>query len=116
MAITNLNYLHDYSSNDKEFVIEMVELFLSSTPDFLDEMKTAFQNEDFASLGKIAHKMKPSMTFMGVENGKELTVELEKHAVIGSDIQIIESKMNELIQLCEKAFEELQESLKELKS
>ncbi len=116
MAITDLSYLHQYSSNDKDFVIEMVELFLSSTPSFLEEMKTSFKNEDYNMVARISHKMKPSMTFMGIKNGKELTISLEEQANEGTDTAKIEAKIKELEQLCQLAFAELKVALNELKS
>ncbi len=116
MAITDLTYLHEYSSDDKDFVIEMIELFLSSTPGFLDEMQSAFDEKNYVTVGRIAHKIKPSMTFMGIKNGKELTIELEEYAVDASDVGKIEEKMKELKSLCNSAFAELNQSLQELKS
>ena len=116
MAITDLSYLHDYSSNDKDFVIEMVELFISSTPGFLDEMQNAFDKGEYKTVGRISHKIKPSMTFMGIKNGKELTIELEEVALEGNDIDKISSKVKEVIQLCTNAIEELKDSLKDLKA
>lgn len=116
MAITDLNYLHEYSSNDKGFVIEMVELFVSSTPGFLQEMQNAFDEQDYEIVGRISHKIKPSMTFMGIKNGKELTIELEEIALEGAQVDLIESKMKEIQLLCSNAIEELKISIQELKS
>ncbi|QNL21302.1 Hpt domain-containing protein [Hyphobacterium sp. CCMP332] len=116
MAITDLAYLHQYSSNDKDFVQEMVELFLSSTPSFLEEMKSSFENKDYNMVARISHKMKPSMTFMGIKNGKEITIALEDYANEGTDIAKIEEKITELDQLCQLAFSELKVALNELKS
>jgi HPt (histidine-containing phosphotransfer) domain-containing protein len=117
MATTDLQYLREYSSNDNDFIVEMIELFLNNTPGFLKEMQEAFDEYDYPTVGKIAHKIKPSMTFMGISNGKEVCLALEEQGKSDKpDREVVESKVNELTEVCNSAFQELQKSLDELKS
>ena len=117
MATTDLQYLREYSSNDNDFIIEMVELFLNNTPDFLKEMQEAYDEFDYVVVGRVAHKIKPSMTFMGIEDGKELCLELEELGKSKSpDKHLIKMKMDQVRLLCEAAFGELKQSLEEFKA
>jgi HPt (histidine-containing phosphotransfer) domain-containing protein len=117
MAYSDLNYLKKYSSDDDEFVIEMVELFVANTPGFLKEMETAFREGDHNIIARTAHKIKPSMSFMGIPNGKELCMELEEIAKSESiQKEQLESKMYSLIELCSNAIEELKVELTKLKA
>lgn len=116
MPVTDLNYLKEYSDNDNEFVIEMIELFLENTPDFLKDIENALENQDFDIIAKTAHKMKPSMTFMGLTNGKELCESLEYEAKNHPFDALLKEKVQELDKLCKMSFEELKLELEKLKS
>lgn len=74
---TDLSYLESISNNDTKFVKDMISTFIESTPDIIDQMKLAIINNNFESLGLLAHKIKPSLTFMGIHSMKETAREIE---------------------------------------
>ena len=74
---TDLSYLESISDNDTKFVKDMISTFIESTPDIIDQMKLAIINNNFESLGLLAHKIKPSLTFMGIHSMKETAREIE---------------------------------------
>lgn len=71
----NLDYLKEMSGNDKKLISEMINIFNTEVPGYLDRMSELLKSEDWESLGKLAHKAKASASIMGM--GK-LTEELRQ--------------------------------------
>jgi HPt (histidine-containing phosphotransfer) domain-containing protein len=67
------------------------------------------------NLGKIAHKMKPSMTFMSIPNGKELCTEIEDLTIKNPSSENLKPKVYELIEMCKTAFVVLESELEKLR-
>jgi HPt (histidine-containing phosphotransfer) domain-containing protein len=63
----DLNYLNDLALGSKDFIEDMISSFLKNTPESLVRMETALVKNDWEQIGKIAHKVKTSFTFMGME-------------------------------------------------
>jgi PAS domain S-box-containing protein len=113
--ITSLEYLKSVSNNDTGFVKEMLNTFITSTPGSLSEMKVALDKKDYQSVGRIAHKIKPSISFVGISSMKSLVKEVEFLGKENGDPEILKKKSHELISTLEIAIKELQKKLKELK-
>ncbi len=88
--------VEEISAGDNEFLIELVDIFLSQIPDFVAKMKTELEAKNWLNLAREAHTAKSSaMTFgmdeTGVllkkiqlnceENELEHVPEMVKHAV-----------------------------------
>ncbi|MCA6073336.1 PAS domain-containing hybrid sensor histidine kinase/response regulator [Fulvivirga sedimenti] len=65
-SLTNLDHLREVSSNDASFIQDMIETFLKNTPEQVSLLRDARAKEDWAVAAKVVHKMKPSVTFMGI--------------------------------------------------
>lgn len=63
----DLDYLNDLALGSKEFTEDMISSFLKNTPESITRMETALVKSDWEQIGKIAHKLKTSFTFMGME-------------------------------------------------
>lgn len=113
--LTNLEYLKSVSNNDTGFIKEMLSTFITSTPDSLSEMKVALDKKDYQSVGRLAHKIKPSISFVGITSMKSLVKEVELLGKENGDPKILKKKSHELISTLEIAIEELQKKLVELK-
>ena len=116
MPVSDLKYLKEYSDSDMDFVVEMIELFLDNTPGFVRDLVNALENKEFDTIAKTAHKMKPSMTFMGLSNGKELCVSIEYEAKNHPFEPLLSEKVHALDKLCQEAFVELKDELEKIKS
>lgn len=78
--------LYEMSRGDDQFVLKMVKLFIEQTPIAIIELKRAFYNKDLSRIGKIAHRIKPSIEIMGMDNGLKLIAEIQ--------LQLLESKLD----------------------
>ena len=63
----NLDYLHNLSKGNKEFEIEMLNLFLIEVPRDIDSLVHAYDDSSFSSIRNIAHKLKSSVSLVGLD-------------------------------------------------
>ena len=69
----NLAQIEEISRGNASFVDKMVDLFISQTSASIQEMKLAFEEQDFEKMKKIAHRMKPAIFNMGIKLEKEMS-------------------------------------------
>jgi PAS domain S-box-containing protein len=107
----DLSYLRQMSDNDQDFINEMIKSFVAQTPNDLDKISEFFANKQYDELAGIIHKVKPSITFMGINDLKDLVLEIEEHAKnkLG---EILENELKIFNNTCWKAIEELRAELK----
>ncbi len=106
-SLTNLDYLRKVCDGDKKFMNEMIQTFISNTPIAINEMQHWSNESNWEMVGKTAHKMKPSITFVGLEKAKTLIKELETYGKESIHTDRIPAKINDLSNLCQKALTEL---------
>ena len=73
----DLSYLREVASDNTEFMIEMIDIFLAQTPGYIDQLTTAIDQKDWSKMAELSHKIKPTMSFMGVESAKNALGEIE---------------------------------------
>ena len=64
----NLEYLEEISAGDKEFIVDMLNDFVTNTPGSLAEMDGYIASENWDELYKTVHRFIPSFEFVGAEN------------------------------------------------
>lgn len=85
--------------NKRDRAEKLVQLFLDSTPDVIQELKACTSNEDFSPL---AHKLKGSFVNLSAGILTEITANLELHASSMSETEITTT-----LNLIEQEFEKL---------
>ena len=113
-TIVDLTYLETVCEGDKEFMQEMIQAFLTTIPDNMNEIKTLAGSGEWAELARVAHKMKPSVTFMGIEPLKEKIVAMESAAKQGTDITLMKQMIGEIETIVEQAVVELKRLVDEI--
>lgn len=63
---SDLTYLINASDNNAGFIKQMIDIFLKQTPEFLQELRTYHDNQDWENFRKVMHKMKPTIKMMGI--------------------------------------------------
>jgi PAS domain S-box-containing protein len=76
-SVIDLTYLRTVCNNDESFLKEMITTFRNSTPELLDQMESALSQDDIITVSKIAHKIKPSISFMGIQSALQGVSEIE---------------------------------------
>ncbi|MEM7110259.1 MAG: ATP-binding protein, partial [Bacteroidota bacterium] len=69
--IIDLSYLQGVCNNDQNFMREMIDTFVNNTPQIISEMMDRSAKNDWKQVSALAHKLKPSVTFMGLNQIKD---------------------------------------------
>jgi PAS domain S-box-containing protein len=63
--LVNLSALKEIAGGNKEFIKKMILLFIDDTPQQIDFIKDSLINNDLSKINAIAHKLKPSLAYLG---------------------------------------------------
>ena len=74
----NLSYLVALCDGDDEFMNTIIASFVSEMPELLSDIQQKMQEGDWKSVGELAHKMKPSVQFVGMDDTVEKAKRIEQ--------------------------------------
>jgi HPt (histidine-containing phosphotransfer) domain-containing protein len=104
----DLSYLKQLSNGSNEFICEMISVFMEQTPKELDEIDKYWDAKDWQSLHRIAHKMKPSFTFMGIKELENVIYLINEYSSTETNIDQLPELISKLKNVCFEALEELE--------
>ncbi len=110
----DLSYLRDVSSGSNEFMVEMIELFLEQTPAYFEQLAQLIDEGNWPKVAEIAHKIKPTLAFMGADAAKDSMAEIESNARTVTNTESIAPTFNLLREFSGELFIKLTEVKKEL--
>lgn len=76
----DLSYLDEVAGGNAEFIIEMIDIFLQQTPGYVSGLNGAIAEKDWKRIAEIAHKIKPTLTFMGLNDEQVQMANIEHQA------------------------------------
>ena len=112
----DLNYLEDLALGSKDFLEDMISSFLKSTPESLQKMEEALNGQDWNRVGSIAHKLKTSFSFMGMEETVKNAKTLQDYGLNSTNIESIPELVEALKTSFAEAKSELEAELVSLKA
>jgi len=68
MEKINLTYLNEMSAGDHNLLTEMIEIYNSQVPEFINEMEKYYNDKNWEQLSATAHKAKSSVAIVGLNN------------------------------------------------
>jgi HPt (histidine-containing phosphotransfer) domain-containing protein len=108
----DLSYLKKISEGSDEFIKEMIEAFLIQTPEIIGELDHYLNEQKWAELRGLAHKIKPSVDFMGLIEIKETVRDIEKYPEKKTNLDELPDLVHKMKTVCQGAIDELKEELK----
>lgn len=114
--LTDLSYLRDVAMGDDDIVIETTEAFLEDTPSAIHDLQEYFVDQEWESLHKQAHKMKPSLKYMGMDRALDLILTIEDQAKSGNISEDLGAKVQKFTSLCKQALDELSKKIERMKT
>lgn len=108
----NLSYLVALCDGDDAFMNVIISSFVSEMPEILATIQQKMAEGDWKSVGELAHKMKPSVQFVGMDDTVEKTRSIEsccRESEVCSDQ--VSMLVSDVTQKTEKAILVLQEML-----
>ena len=80
----SLDKLNKIANGDKEFVQEMILLFLEKAPESLQKIIESYHAKDYSRLANQAHKLKSSLQIIGNKEINDIVKEIEQQSIQGS--------------------------------
>lgn len=81
----NLTYLNQVFYGNESMVREIVQLFLQQSPELARTMTRCVRQSRWQELHPLAHKLKSSVTMLGMEALTPLVLEIERISKFGRD-------------------------------
>ncbi len=106
----DLTYLRDIASGSSEFMVDMLDIFLQQTPIYFEQLESAIDQKDWNQVGDIAHKIKPTFAFIGIEEGRETMQAIEYDARQMENLDSISTRFILLKAMCSDLYSNLEEA------
>jgi HPt (histidine-containing phosphotransfer) domain-containing protein len=110
--LLDLSKLEKMMNNEDEMVKRMLSKFKDLTPNYIDDLDKAFNNQNWDELSKIAHKIKPSINLVGIDSLNTDFQNLEAFALNEKDLRSIPEIMERINSYMPHMFLEIDEKLK----
>ncbi len=109
--VIDLSYLKKVSNHNEQFIQEIVEAFLESVPTTIADIKKQLVIKNWEQLARVVHKIKPTITLMGIHSLKDKIIVLEQEAKTAEHEERIIALANEVSLSLSSAIETLKASI-----
>ncbi|NND15384.1 MAG: Hpt domain-containing protein [Eudoraea sp.] len=106
--IYTLDKIKEMADGDEDFILSIITVFLEEIPQDLEGLEKAVNDRDHENTYQLAHKIKPNVDILGMEQTRALALEIE---TLGKDLgsfDEIEAKFPNLKQDVLQVIAELQ--------
>lgn len=85
----DLTEIKNISRGNEAFVQKMVKMFAEQMPRHIEELRMKYEEKDLDAVGEIAHRIKPTIDNMGINNSKKWIRDVERMAKAGEDNEVL---------------------------
>lgn len=97
MGVTyNLSRLEAVAEGDTAFIHQVLTVFVTEVTSDIKKMQSALLVNDPIEVSKLAHKIKPNLILLGLENAASLCIKIEKSRFDPVSTPILQHYLNEL--------------------
>ncbi|MBD0779008.1 Hpt domain-containing protein [Maribacter sp. ANRC-HE7] len=75
--IYNLDKLNEMAEGDEDFINSVISVFLEEVPQDLEGLETALEEQDHQQVYQLAHKIKPNVDLLGMEQTRAVALQIE---------------------------------------
>lgn len=112
----DLSYLTEMVGDDPVFMIEIFDTFIEQTPFYVAELEDALSKKDWKRVAHAAHKIKPTFSYIGRTDVKELVQIIETDANKQENVEAIPLKVEQLHQIIDDIYSQLSNAIVEVKT
>jgi len=105
--IYTLDKINEMAEGDTDFIMSVVSVFLEEVPEDLAALESAIGSGNFEQIGKMAHKIKPNVDLLGMEQTRANAYDLEKLGKNSGSMEEIKMKFPLLKKDIEQVIAEL---------
>jgi HPt (histidine-containing phosphotransfer) domain-containing protein len=106
----DLSYLSDMSGDSAEFMIEMIDMFKIQTPLYIAELEQSIAAEDWEKAAGHAHKIKPTLSYVGREDARGHLQHIENSARERKDLEDMPRALHEFNEFAKILYRQLDEA------
>jgi len=110
----DLSYLRDMSGDSAEFMIEMIDMFKIQTPLYIADLEQSILLEDWEKAAGFAHKIKPTLSYVGREDARGHLQYIENNARQLKDLSDMPQAFQEFTEFVKILYRQLDEAKAEL--
>lgn len=96
MMIYSLDKINEMAEGDEEFVLSVMSVFLDEVPSDLSALEKAIVEKNHEEIYKLAHKIKPNVDLLGMEQTRANALEIETLGKNMANMDQIETKFPQL--------------------
>lgn len=101
------------SETDQEFVREMLQMFVETTPAFIEELNRLVLVKEAKRVADIMHRLKPSLRILHVKNLASEAQDIE--AIVFKTNAFDPDRVNQFNRVLEESIKEMKAELSDLK-
>ncbi len=105
--VTDLTFLKEFCEGSETRMKKYIGMYLDGTPENLRKIDEALIKQEYLTVSKLAHTIKPHFNYMGITQAFELSQNIEKFAAEKINLEQIPLLIIQLKEICEKSFKEL---------
>ena len=75
--IYSLDKINEMAEGDTDFIESVIAVFLDEVPQDLQNLEAAIESKDYEKVYKLAHKIKPNVDLLGMEQTRAVAYEIE---------------------------------------
>lgn len=103
----SIAYFEEVAGGDRDFIKKMVDMFIELTPVIVVDMNKAYEQHDLKEMGRLAHKVKPSIANMGISSLNTAILEIEMAGKDEVDSPSLAPMLLEVNNVIEKVIQQL---------
>jgi len=104
--VIDLEYLKSVSRGDKNFETDMIRSFSEQVPAELSELKSAIEHLDYRKISSLAHSLKSTVSYLGMQQLTPLLQQIEKESENETAIDDISNNFALIHSTCQIALKE----------
>lgn len=112
--LINLDFLIENMGNKKTEIIEIIDIFCEQLPQDMTELSAAIINTDYPNIRQFAHRMKSTLSLLGVEGMLNIAKEIEAKSKEEKDIEEIRELNKYFVKHFSQVLKEAQEEKNKL--
>ncbi len=105
--VYDLKQLEELSGGMPDMVNTMIDTFLEHSPGQLHELLNAYEKGNWAQMGALAHKIKPSIDLFGIHSLYEIVRRIEKNGKTDTPGSELDDDVKKVESVLIAAFEQL---------
>lgn len=109
----DLSFLEKTMRGNKDIIAQTMTIFLKYLPENLQDVVEGVEQENFSMIRLAAHKMKSSVSIVGLNKIEKQLIEMEQLALSELEMKRITELKNSVILLCDRAIAEINELKKQ---